>query len=58
MVVLTARVKDSDHRALDRLARLTGRKIGEVIREAVRVYIIEQERIIEKAEREFEDGQS
>jgi len=57
-VVLTARVEESDRRALDRLAHLTGRTIGEVIREACRLYILSQERAIGRAEKEWEEENS
>lgn len=56
MAVLATRITESDKAALDRLASLTGRTVGDVVREACRIYILTQERVIKQAESEWEEG--
>lgn len=55
-VLVATRIEETDKMALDRLARLTDRTTGEVIREACRLYILSQERAIGRAEKEWEES--
>lgn len=53
-VTVWFRIEQSDKAALDHLARLTGREVSEMGREALRLYVIDQLMAVRRAERQFE----